>query len=63
MTNLEIKTQIDRNNTIIKGLLDPSNFVLNNTIKSLLEENDYLQKQCTHNFVDGYCEYCYKEEK
>ena len=63
MTNLQIKEKIDSNNKIIKNLLDPSAFVLNNTIKSLLEENDYLQKQCTHNFVDGYCEYCYKEEK
>lgn len=63
MTNLEIKQQIDRNNDLIKQLLDPSAFVLNNTIKQLLEENDSLQKQCTHSFVDGYCEYCYKEEE
>lgn len=62
MTNLEIKEAIDANNKIIKKLLDPSQFTLNNTIKELLMENDVLQAQCTHNFVDGYCEYCYKEE-
>lgn len=62
MTNLEIKNKIDRNNKLIETLLNPSEFTLNNTIKNLLIENDALQAQCTHNFVDGYCEYCYKEE-
>jgi hypothetical protein len=62
MTNLEIKEKIDANNKIIKTLLDPSTFTLNNVVKELLIENDALQAQCTHNFVDGYCEYCQKEE-
>lgn len=62
MTNLEIKEKIDINNNLIEQLLNPSQFTLNNTIKDLLKENDELQKQCTHNFVDGYCEYCYMEE-
>ena len=63
MTNLEIKQKIDMNNKIIESLLSPTTFTLNNTIKELLKENDVLQAQCTHNFVDGYCEYCYMEEK
>lgn len=63
MTNLEIKEKIDLNNKIIEELLNPSQFTLNNTIKDLLKENDELQKQCKHLFVDGYCEYCYKEEE
>jgi hypothetical protein len=63
MTNLEIKQKIDDNNKLIETLLNPSTFTLNNTIKDLLKENDDLQAQCTHNFVDGYCEYCYVEEK
>jgi hypothetical protein len=63
MTNLEIKEKIDLNNNIIEKLLNPSQFTLNNTVKDLLKENDELQKQCTHNFVDGYCEYCYMEEQ
>ena len=62
MTNLEIKEKIDANNKLIETLLNPGTFALNNTIKDLLIENDTLQAQCTHNFVDGYCEYCYKEE-
>jgi hypothetical protein len=63
MTNLEIKQKIDANNKLIETLLNPSMFTLNNTVKDLLKENDDLQAQCTHNFVDGYCEYCYVEEK
>ena len=63
MTNLEIKQKIDDNNKLIETLLNPSTFTLNNTIKDLLKENDDLQAQCTHNFIDGYCEYCYVEEK
>ena len=62
MTNLEIKQKIDENNKIIETLLNPSTFTLNNVIKELLIENDQLQAQCAHNFVDGYCEYCQKEE-
>lgn len=62
MTNLEIKQKIDTNNQVIETLLSPSEFTLNNTIRDLLKENDELQQQCTHNFVDGYCEYCYLEE-
>ena len=63
MTNLEIKQKIDANNKLIETLLNPSMFTLNNTVKDLLKENDDLQAQCTHNFVDGYCEYCYVEER
>ena len=62
MTNLEIKYKIDANNKIIEDLLNPTAFTLNNTVKDLLKENDELQAQCTHSFVDGYCEYCYMEE-
>lgn len=63
MTNLEIKEKIDQNNKIIETILSPTEFTLNNTVRQLLEENGELQKQCTHSFVDGYCEYCYMEEK
>ena len=62
MTNLEIKEKIDINNKIIETILSPSEFTLNNTVRDLIAENAELQKQCTHNFVDGYCEYCYMEE-
>lgn len=62
MTNLQIKEEIDRNNKLIQNILNPSEFTLNNTVRDLLKKNEELQAQCTHNFVDGYCEYCYLEE-
>ena len=62
MTNLEIKEKIDQNNKIIETLFSPNIFTLNNAVSELLKENDELQKQCTHSFVEGYCEYCYLEE-
>ena len=63
MTNLEIKQKIDENNNIIEQLVTPNKFTLNNTVFKLLEENKRLQLQCKHNFINGYCEYCYAEEK
>ena len=62
MTNLEIKQRIDTNNKVIQEAFSPNQFVLNNVIKDLLKENEDLQKQCTHSFVNGYCEDCYMEE-
>ena len=62
MTNLEIREQIDANNRMIETLLDPTAFTLNNIIKDLLAKNAKLQAQCTHNFMDGHCEYCDMEE-
>ncbi len=63
MTNLEIKQKIDENNSIIEQLVTPNKFTLNNTVAKLLEENKKLQAQCNHNFVGGYCKYCYAEEQ
>lgn len=57
-----IKMQIDYNNQMIENLLSPNKFTLNNTVAQLLRENEELQKQCEHNYQDGYCIYCYKEE-
>lgn len=57
-----IKEKIDENNKIIESLMTPNQFTLNNTIAKLLKENSKLQKHCNHEFEDGYCIYCYKEE-
>lgn len=62
MLGKDIKMQIDYNNQLIESFLSPNKFVLNNTIAKLLKDNEELQKQCEHNFQDGYCIYCYKEE-
>ena len=63
MTVEEIRAKIDANNTMIQSLFNPSSFVLNNAVLDLMKENDELQKQCTHEFHDGYCIYCYKKEE
>jgi hypothetical protein len=62
LNNLEIKEQIDRNNKIIESIFVPNQFVLNNSVRELLKENEELQKKCTHQFEDGYCIFCYKEQ-
>ena len=62
MQGLEIKKRIDENNKIIESLMSPSIFSLNNTIADLLSENRELQRHCSHEFHQGYCIYCYKEE-
>ena len=62
MTPMEIHNKIKYNNERIQELFNPSQFVLNNMVKDLLKENESLQKQCPHCFVDGYCEYCFMEE-
>ena len=60
MTNLEIKEQIDRNNKLIKEVMNPSEFTLNNTVAELLAENRRLQSMCNHNFVEGFCVYIHE---
>ena len=62
MLGIDIKNKIDENNKIIESLITPNIFTLNNTVSQLLSENERLQKQCRHEFRDGYCIYCYKEE-
>ena len=63
MTNLEIKQEIDRRNALIREILSPNVFTLNNTVLKLQKEIEVLQNECSHNFIDGYCEYCYKEKE
>jgi hypothetical protein len=62
MTQLQIKEEIDNNNKLIEALINPSQFTLNNAVRELLARNAELQAQCQHNFVDGFCEYCYLME-
>ena len=63
MTQLQIKEEIDKNNALIEQLINPSQFILNNTDRDLLARNAELQHQCQHSFIDGFCEYCYMMEE
>ena len=60
VVGLDIKNRIDLNNRLIEEALKPNQFTLNNTIAGLLLEIDALQKECPHEFHEGYCIYCYK---
>lgn len=61
LTGIEIKTKIDNNNKEIERMLTPNIFTLNNTVATLLKENEQLQNMCEHNFdKEGFCIYCYK---
>lgn len=63
MTGLEIKQQIDSNNDKMQRLVKPSTFILNKEVLNLIKENIKLQEQCHHEFEEGYCIFCYLEEK
>lgn len=62
MNNLEIKKQIDANYNLIEKNFKPNCFVLDTETARLMEEISTLQNLCQHSFVDGKCEFCYKEE-
>lgn len=62
MNGEQIRNKIEHNNKLIEEFMTPNFFTLNNTVKDLLLENEKLQAQCPHEFEDGYCIYCYKEE-
>ena len=59
----EIKEQIDLRTRLIEEALHPNKFTLNNTVATLMAEINELQNQCPHEYKDGYCVYCYKEEE
>lgn len=58
MNQIEIRNKINENNKIIMNLFTPNQFILNNTVSKLLQENEKLQKLCHHEYEDGFCIYC-----
>lgn len=62
MTKEEIKDKVLFNNALIKELLDPSVFILQPEVQVLMEDNEYLQSICEHEFKEGVCEICGKVE-
>lgn len=60
--NIKIKEQIDLNNNLIEQALSPNLWTLNNTVANLLKENERLQDECTHQYEEGFCVFCYKSE-
>lgn len=62
MTNEEINKKILFNNQKIQELLDPSVFILQPEVQKLIEENEFLQGICEHEFKNGVCIICGKIE-
>lgn len=60
-TNLEIKEQIDRYRQIMRNS-SRTQFVLLPEIEEMANKIKELQEVCPHEFKDGRCIYCGKEQ-
>ena len=63
MTSEEIKNKISENNEKIEKASKPFIFTLNKTIQVLMADNEKLREKCPHEFDNGICKYCGKENK
>ena len=63
MNGLEIFSLVSKKKQRIEELLDPTTFVLNKEVEALQQDIAELQKDCPHEFNEGTCKYCGKEEK
>jgi hypothetical protein len=62
MTGSEIFSLVTVKRALLEDLIDPTSFVLNPEVENIRKEIEELQKNCPHEFVDGECKYCGKEE-
>lgn len=62
MTGLEIFSLVTVKRALLEDLVDPTSFVLNPEIENVRKEIEELQKNCPHEFINGECKYCGKEE-
>ena len=58
----EIKDKIAALSKEYDSLFDPTTFVLKPRLIEIQGEIMELQRKCKHNFVNGCCEYCTREE-
>jgi hypothetical protein len=63
MNGNEIYTRITVKKAALEDLIDPTTFVLNPEAQKLMNEITELQEVCPHEFVNGECKYCGKEDK
>ena len=63
MNGLEIFSLVSKKKQRIEELFDPTTFVLNKEVEALQQDIAELQKDCPHEFNEGTCKYCGKEEK
>jgi hypothetical protein len=63
MTGLEIYEKVEQKFKRMEELFDPTTFVLNKESKQLEKEIRELQAQCLHEYVNGVCKFCRKEQQ
>lgn len=62
MTGPEIKAKIDDLELQIRQVINPGEFVLNQSLMDLLQQEKELRMQCPHEYENRRCIYCYKKE-
>lgn len=62
MNGIEIFTLVTAKTKQLEDLIDPTSFVLNPEAQKLQEEIYELQTKCPHEYIEGICKYCGKEE-
>ena len=63
MNGPEIFSLIVEKKKRIEELIDPTIFVLNKEVVELQNDIIKLQEECPHEYKNGTCKYCEKEEK
>lgn len=63
MNGEEIYTLMTVKRAALEDLIDPATFVLNPEAQKLMNEITELQSECPHEYVNGECKYCGKEEE
>ena len=63
MNGPEIFSLVTKKKQRIEELLDLTTFVLNKEVEALQQDIAELQKDCPHEFEEGVCKYCEKEEE
>jgi deoxyribose-phosphate aldolase len=58
----EIRKQINDLYAELEEIVIPGNFILDPKIAIVSNKIEALQKQCSHHFVKGQCEFCDLEE-
>jgi len=63
MTQEVIAKRVAEINEQLEQLITPNYFTLNTKVSNLIHELDLLQAECKHEFKDGICIYCGKENE
>ena len=58
-----IRNKIEEYNKQIELLLCPDHFTLNNAVVELSNKISKLQEKCPHDYLHGFCRWCYKSKE